>query len=197
MNENPLSNIDAPPPCWTHGDSTCSVLHYDSMVAWFIRSGSWVLEALSWRELSFLPHCAYQHCFLMLTLFILYSPFFPHMRLLWTLAWKWSIFLMVVAHLQLWAHSPSLLSLHVSSLTTSMGFPCPLASCWVVAQTEGLEWGLVHCSSSLPARSRWLCCFLYRGLQVLSGSPLPCSPEFLACADSPSGTSSLAFQGTR
>lgn len=102
------------------------------MVAWFIRrSGSWVLEACPGENSLPLPYCAYQYCLLMLTLLILYLPFFPHIHLLWTLAWKWLIFLMVLAHMWLWVHfypllcSMSVVWLHPwASLPSGFCFGC-------------------------------------------------------------------------
>ena len=113
------------------------------MVAWFIRrSGSWVLEACPGENSLPLPFCAYQYCFLMLTLFILYLPFFPHMRLLWTLVWKWSIFLMVMAHLWLWVHfHPLLCSMSVVWLHPWASLPSGFWLCCSSGSTEDLEWG--------------------------------------------------------
>ena len=170
------------------------------MVAWFIRrSGSWVLEACPGENSLPLPFCAYQYCFLMLTLFILYLPFFPHMRLLWTLVWKWSIFFMVVAHLWLWVHFHPLLCsmsgvwLHPwASLPSGFWLGCSSGS---TDRGLGVRGWFIPAAASLPGHCGWAVSSTgcISRLEVL----FLCSPEFLACANSPSGTSSLAFQGTR
>lgn len=183
--------------CWTHGDSTCSV-----PALWFNGSLIHQIGQLGHEacpgELTSSPSLCLPTLFLnadtiypMLTFLSTYTSF------LWTLAWKWSIFLMVVAHLQLWAplhhfsHSMSVVWLSIGFLPS--GF---LLGCSSTDRGLGVRGWFIAVAPSLPVTVAVLFPLPWAAGPVWS--PLPVfSREFLACADSPSGTSSLAFQGTR
>lgn len=90
----------------------------------------------------------------MLKLFIL-SFFLSTYMFWWTFAWKWKLFLMVVAFLPLLTHSPSFTVLRARRLSSSVGFFALwllVGLCQWQAQAGDLEWGDGFLSSSLPVR---------------------------------------------